>query len=1279
MTETGPIEGVAIVGYAGRFPQANSIDQFWNNLAAGKDCFTEFPVDHIVAEGVPRDVAVRPDYVRRAPVIADPSGFDARFFRYSPKEAELIDPQQRLLLECAWEALEHAGHDPHRFPGQIGIWAGSGVNNYLLKNIMPRGTFEEVADFQAIISNDKDYLASRIAYKLDLRGPAVVVQTACSTSLVAVHLACLSLMTYQCDMALAGAVFLQTPRARGYLYREGDIFSSDGYCRTFDRSANGTVLGEGCGVVVLRRLDDAIADGDNILAVIRGSAVNNDGAARAGYTAPGLAGQAELITLAQTVAGVRADDISYIEAHGTGTPLGDPIEVSALTQAFRRSTGERRFCGLGAVKTNIGHLDVAAGMAGLIKTICALQHRKIPPTIHFREPNPELRLAESPFYVVDRLMDWLPRRGRRIAGVSSFGMGGTNAHVILEEYAGQRSCGKSEGNWHLLPLSAVTSSALRTQAKNLADHMHARTGTELSDLSWTLTAGRSQLKHRQCVVAGSFSEAAARLAASDALFTVEGVAERMGAPVVFLFSGQGTQYPGMGAELYSSEPVFRESLNACSRLLGPLAGQATLIDILCEGNEETRALVNQTTISQPALFAFEYALARLLDSYGLKPAAVVGHSIGEYAAACEAGVFSLGNALQLVRERGRLMQSMEPGTMIAIPRSEAEVRAMLPAELDLAVVNAPSITVVSGPTPAITVFANELEARGIPCRRLHTSHGFHSRMMERAAREFDVVAHSVQMQAPNIPLASNLTGGWVDHGHALDPGYWSKHLRNTVRFSDNLAAIAQRFDRAVLLEIGPGNTLCSIARQHGENVAKLPAIPSVRHPRQQAPDQAFFLRALGLLWCHGAEIDLRLLHKNDKRQRLALPTYPFEREAFWIGPKNGRMQTTGGEKRQDRNLLKKVFAFPGVRRNGSGNGSKRQLREEDLAKIWCKVLGLSRVSVDDNFFELGGHSLLAVSIMTEVEKSFGMRLPLALLIEAPTIRELVRRMNGNNGASVWSNLVPLYTKGAKAPFFLMHSHGGNILEYHALADLLKNDRPVYALQCSGLDGSPVREASVEEMGARYLEEILRVQPKGPYYLGGFCFGGYLGLEIAHLLRARQEKVELLVLINSGTHLFNVYRPELGPVGRKWCNIRDRAALEWIGFHHQPRGRKLEHVLTRARRTSDLVLNKFETMLDLLPSGSPFRVRKHSLVYHLEKIAEANDRAWERYRPKPYDGKVLFLRALRQPLGIQPEPLLGWASLLTGDVHVHEVPGFRQNMLDEPNVPEVARCILEHLP
>jgi thioesterase domain-containing protein/acyl carrier protein len=619
--------------------------------------------------------------------------------------------------------------------------------------------------------------------------------------------------------------------------------------------------------------------------------------------------------------------------------------------------------------------------------------------------------------------------------------------------------------------------------------------------------------------------------------------------------------------------------------------------------------------------------------------------------------------------------------MLSVPRPEDRVRAMLPSSLDLAVINAPAISIVSGPTPEIEAFAKSLEGQGVSARRLQTSHGFHSRAMEEAARAFESFARRVAMKPPRIPIASNLSGDWMTDDQATDPAYWSRHLRHAVRFGDNLLRVAERFESAVMLEMGPGNTLCAIASQNAESVARLPAVPSIRHAGQKADDQAFFLRSLGALWCHGAPVDLDALHAGERRARLPLPGYPFERQRYWIDmarpapegpPKKGR--GFGWFKAKSGDAADEAAPAP----ESSSSGDARKPLDEEMVRIWCKVLGTQSVGPDDNFFDLGGHSLMAVQIMVELEKVIGERLPLAALVEAPTIRQFVRLIESRKTSSGWSCLVPLHTAGSKPPFFLMHSHGGNILEYQLLANILKRDRPVYALQCRGLDGTPVGEADVEEMAAAYLKEIRAVQPKGPYHLGGYCFGGYLALEAAQRLLAEKEEVGLLVLINSGTWLFPRYPSGTTGLHRLLHALRYRAELELAELSGKSARQKTRRIASRARRISDLAQSRIEEWRARLPAGSTLALKGHSLTWQLEQLAGANDRAWARYRPKPYPGKTLFLRAKVQPYGIEPDPWLGWEGLLTGEVVVREVPGFRQNLLDEPNVRDLAGHILESL-
>jgi amino acid adenylation domain-containing protein len=867
-------EAVAIVGMAGRFPGANGVDAFWENLKNGVESISFFSDEELRAAGVPDSALADRNYVRARGVVDGADEFDAGFFGYSPREAEVIDPQQRLFLECAWEAFEDAGHEPARFPGGVGVFAGAGMNTYVANFLADPEVLDSVGNFQLMIGNDKDFLAPRVSYKLGLKGPSISVQTACSTSLVAVHLACQSLLAGECDAALAGGVSLRLPQAMGYHYHEGAVFSPDGHCRAFDAAAAGFVGGNGAAVVLLRRLSDALRDGDPVRAVIRGSAVNNDGSFKVGFTAPSIDGQAQVIAQALAMAGVEPESIGYVEAHGTGTELGDPIEVAALRQAFG-PRAPRGGCLLGSLKTNVGHLDSAAGVAGLIKAALALERRQIPPTLHLERPNPELRLEESPFRVADRLTDWAVGPAPRRAGVSSLGIGGTNAHVVLEE--APPSLASTPGReWKLLPLSARSDAALEKAVADLAAHFGRRPETELEDAAYTLQVGRRRFERRAVALCRDAADAAAVLAGTDPERLLLGGGEA--ASVAFLFSGQGAQHPGMAAEAYRGERTFRTELDRACEALRPLLGldlRALLFPAAGAAEAAAESLA-RTEITQPALFAVEHALARQWMEWGIRPAAMLGHSIGEYVAACLAGVFSFEDALALVVERGRLMAAMAPGAMLAVSLPEAEVSSLLGAELSLAAANGPARTVVAGPEPAIAGLEAALAERGVRHRRLRTSHAFHSAMMEPVLAPFAERVRRVRLSPPAIPFLSNVTGTWITAAEATDPVYWARHLRSAVRFADGVAALAAEPER-VLLEVGPGNSLATLAREAGAE-----AFASLPHPNDRRSDLAFLLTTLGRLWLTGVEVDWRAFHALERRRRVPLPTYPFERRRYWV-------------------------------------------------------------------------------------------------------------------------------------------------------------------------------------------------------------------------------------------------------------------------------------------------------------------------------------------------------------------------------------------------------------
>ncbi|MFL6234245.1 MAG: SDR family NAD(P)-dependent oxidoreductase [Thermoanaerobaculia bacterium] len=878
---------VAVIGMAGRFPGAPTVERFWENLRNGVESIRFFTDEELLAAGISPAVLSQPTYVKASPVLDDVESFDAGLFGIPPHEARILDPQQRLFLECVWEALERAGYNHESYAGLVGVYGGTEASSYVQNLLSQPDIFESASLLQIELGNDKDYIATRVSYKLNLRGPSLTVQTACSTSLVAIHLACQALLSGECDLALAGGVSLRVPHIAGYNAREGSMHSAEGHCRAFDAGAQGTVFGSGLGVVALRRLSDALEDGDAIHSVIKGSAINNDGAVKIGYSAPGPEGQYQVIRAAQLAAEVEPETITYVEAHGTGTTLGDPIEVSALTRAFRAGTEKAGFCALGSVKTNVGHLRSAAGVTALIKATLALEHRQIPASLHFERPNPQIDFAGSPFYVNARLADWRPAGAPLRAAVSSFGVGGTNAHLILEEAPPAAPSGPARP-WQILPLSAHTATALDTLRGDLAAHLRRHPDLPLADAAFTLQVGRRTGRYRGFAVARDLAGAAERLAAGPLQTSFQEIRSR---PVDFLFPGQGAQYPGMSRELYETEPAFRAAVDRCCEILRPLLGldlRTVLYPPPGEMEEATRRL-ERTALAQPALFVVEHALARLWMGWGVRPRAMLGHSLGEYVAACLAGVFSLEDALALVAERGRLMQSLPAGAMLAVPLPEAEVAPLLGPGLSLAAVNGPARAVVSGPEPEIAGLEAELARRGTPGRRLHTSHAFHSGMMDPILAPFTERVRAVHRSAPELPFVSNLTGAWITAGEAVDPAYWARHLRGAVRFHDGLRALAAD-SGAVLLEVGPGQTLSAFARQ--ALPADRPLARSLPHPKETQTAGEFLLGAVGQLWLAGVEIDWRALHAGERRHRVELPTYPFERQRYWV---DRRTAPAGGD------------------------------------------------------------------------------------------------------------------------------------------------------------------------------------------------------------------------------------------------------------------------------------------------------------------------------------------------------------------------------------------------
>lgn len=1022
-----PVDGIAIVGMTGRFPQAPDLEQFWHNLQEGVEAVSFFSDAELQAAGVPEAVLRNPNYIKAKAVLENADLFDASFFDFSPREAELTDPQIRVFLECAWEALEHAAYNPDNFPGLIGVYAGMSFSSYMLSAMAASAGTRNFDSFRALLGSDKDYLSTWVSYKLNLQGPSFNIQTACSTALSAVHLACRALITFECDMALAGGVCIAVPQRSGYFYEQGSIFSSDGHCRSFDARSTGSMAGEGVGVVVLKRLEDALNAGDTVHAVIRGSAVNNDGRRKVGYTAPAVKGQAEAISMALAVADVDKQSIAYIEAHGSGTKVGDPIEVSALNQVYAQSGLERSSIAIGSVKSNIGHLGPAAGIAGLLKTVLAIQHGQIPPSLHFDVPNPQIPFERGPFRVNNVLSPWPLRNRPRRAGVSSFGVGGTNVHLIVEQAPTARPADPPKP-WQLLTLSARTPAALEKATERMAQHLRDNPEENFADVAFTLQAGRKAFEHRRAVVCRDARHAIEQLQSRETLVSASASSSLSPRGVAFLFPGLGDHYVDMGRGLYESEPEFRKQVDFCCDFLHPLLDfdLRTVMYPAKQVRQQDGAEVNQrldfrkmvlsarengsgesplhrTVWAQPALFVVEYALAKLWMSWGVVPESMMGYSIGEYVAATLAGVISIEDSLRLLAERARRIEALPAGGMLAIAAGEEAVRALLPAEITIAGTNGPALCVVAGPAEAIAALERSIVEKGeLVCRRLKTAHAFHSPLMEPVAAALTEQARSIPLHAPQIPYISNVTGTWTTPEQATDPAYWAQHLCQPVRFGEGLRELCSRA-LPILLEAGPGQMLSSLAEQYlaGMDENERLIVPSLPHESDHKPDRAFILQGLGQLWRNGIDPDWTAVHAGERRGRVPLPTYPFERKRYWLETRMPVMQPSAQEEEEVVRALAAATAAEAEAAeavNGTGLHSRPDMGvayaaptneiEQKVVSIWETLLGTSPIGIHDNFLRLGGNSLLAIRVAAELRTAFDIEFPIQALMTASTPAEL---------------------------------------------------------------------------------------------------------------------------------------------------------------------------------------------------------------------------------------------------------------------------------------------------
>ena len=955
---------IAVIGMACRFPGAQNIEQFWENLKNGVESISSFSEAELEESGITPGMIKNKNFVNAKGIIDHIEDFDAVFFNYSPREAEIMDPQLRVFHECAWEALEYSGYVPQTYPGVIGLYAGAAPNLFWEALVYLSDKSQVLGHFASRHFTSKDHLCMRISYKLNLKGPAVSLYTACSTSLIAIDQACRGLLTGHCDMALAGGITIFLPQKNGYFFQEGLIASPDGHCRTFDASALGTVSGDGAGIVVLKRLEDALAERNYIHAVIKGFATNNDGSTKIGYTAPSIEGQANVIRAAQHMGEIDPESIGYIEAHGTGTVIGDPIEIEALKLAF--NSPKKSFCAIGSVKTNFGHLDCAAGAAGFIKTVLALKYKLIPPNLHFKTSNPKIDFENSPFYVNKTLTKWTNRGYPLRAGVSAFGVGGTNAHIILEE-APEPFKTSTEKPAKMIILSTKTQTSLENHTRNMAEFFKKNKDCPLADAAYTLQLGRGEYQFRRMFVCHNSEEAASVLDNLDSRKIQTHCPAKLNRPIIFMFPGFGSQYINMGLQLYRTESVFRREMERCFAILNSLA-DVDVKPILYPGEAGDTDAKKLSEISQVVIFSFEYSLAQLLLNWGIKPQAMIGYSLGEYVAANLSGVFSLEDALKLIVTRERLIKKLPPGGMLSVPLTKEKLKPFLDDNASLAIDNGASC-IVSGLREKIDAFEQQMKNEGYLCMHIQTPYAGHSHQMNSILPEYEKEVAKITLNKPQIPYISNVTGDWITGVQAISPAYWAAHLEQTVQFAAGINKLL-KLPGAIFVEIGPGRDLStSIARYNENACSSYTVINLVRPQGKDMPDDFYLLNNIGKLWLYGIKIDWAALYTGEKRQRIPLPTYPFDRQRYWIEGNPFKNAVTTPAKNSTRNT-----SFPGTTLMDTpgkmaGQNEKVSLRlpnlnseyvayrdddEKNIVEIWQNFFGFEKIGIHDDFFEMGG-------------------------------------------------------------------------------------------------------------------------------------------------------------------------------------------------------------------------------------------------------------------------------------------------------------------------------------
>ncbi|MDJ0837363.1 MAG: beta-ketoacyl synthase N-terminal-like domain-containing protein [Acidobacteriota bacterium] len=1250
---------IAVVGMSLRVPGASDEESFWQMLRDGECSVRTFSREELEAFGVDPEEMDDPNYVPVRATLDDVRGFDHTFFGMTPREAQLTDPQQRLMMECAWEALENAGYHPHKYKEPIGLFAGSGQNYYLEEHLLAnRDLVDTVGLFSIMISNTKDNMTPRIAYRLNLTGPTVAVQSACSTALVSVHMAAQALRAGDCGIALAGGVSLGYHTKLGFVYEEGMLQPPDGHTRSFDAQANGSIPGQGAGVVVLKRLEDAVEDGDRIYAVLNGSAVNNDGADKENYASYGVEGQRRVVRHAMKVAGVTAEDISFVETSSTASKLGDPIELEALTRAYRQDTDKKGYCAVGAVKPNIGNLDSAAGAIALIKAVLAVNHGELPPNINFEKPNPDIDFVNSPFVVNTRLKPWKPEGGIRRAGVSAFGLGGNNAHLILEQGPEIKQVTPSRP-WQLITLSAKTPGALDTKTDELVRYMAANPHTNFSEVAYTLHVGRRDFKYRRMLTCQNLHEAVLEFERKESRRVYTKAVKTTDRSIAFMFPGQGAQYLNMGRELYRKERLYRQEVERCWEIIREHVPE--LFKNLTRQDRGGRTeKLNRTYVAQPALFITEYALAKLLMHWGVQPQVMIGNSLGEYVAACLSGVFSLLDALDAVVTRGRLMQSMPPGAQLMVNLPESQVQSLLHEQLSLAAVVGPNQCVLAGDKEAIGKIRQKLVNDGVDCRRMHTSHAFHSYMMDPILPEFTERLKLFKLNPPKIPFISNLTGTWITDEQATDPHYWARHLREPVRFYQGIQEIYNTPDR-IILEVGPEKTLSPIAIAHRPKDGDHQVLATMPQPHEEESDMHFLLNTAGRLWLAGMPVDWDGFHDGYRRRRLALPTYPFERSPAWIEPVKKAKPDDEYWLQPDEfdDIVDDSELDAHYRPNVSTDFvAPRNRDEEIIAEAWREYLGMAELGIHDDFFELGGTSLIAVRLTGKLGRLFNVPMASHTLIQKRTIAMLSEyiaehRSTGGKGVSD-SPIVEIQRGNARVmPLVMVHPVGGEVYYYKDLALNLGARQPLYGIQAPSLVGNREPFDNIPKQAAYYIEELLKFQPKPPYILGGSSYGGVIAYEMSQQLRAKGIPVALTVLIDS---------PAPGAMPGKTTDfaeildylLGDELEFDVDELRELEPEEQLNYVFEEARHVN---------RVDILPP---------SLGIPMFKTWMAHQDALHSYTPKSYQGRVIYFRPTELAKLNALNMHLPWIDLVKGGIEIHQVPGNHITMNYEPNVKVIAK-------